>query len=536
MIDNTSPNTYDELPYHGISYTLSHPDRLATIAALAGINAPPVASCRVLELGCASGNNLIPMAAGLPHSTFVGIDFSQRQIAEGQAIIEELGLGNITLKHLDIREIDETFGQFDYIIAHGVYSWVPPDVRDHLLAVCKRNLTPNGVAFVSYNTYPGWHLSGMLRDILLYHTRNTSDPEQRVTESMALLRLLADTGSPKRTLFGNVVSECADLFHEYLDAAHSQGRHVMLAYDLLARVNEPVYFSQFMDHASRHGLQYLADAEFQSMFFWDAPEHVKHAVRTMTTSTVELEQYLDFFYGRTFRRTLLCHADRVVDRRLKWETLRSMCMRSRAISTDAQSELHSTTAVEFRGPNTGATFSVEHPITKAALIVLAERWPEAVPFEALLDEARGRLNRSEQHLFADQQQEAVYLGANLLKAHCYSRDLVDLHTISPPIVTTASNYPVVSAVARIQARQGNELTNLYHELVNVDPTSRRLIQHCDGTHDRTALIDAMLELSTALAVAPEEDREAQAPLDRDAAAQAVDRMVESLIRSALLVK
>ena len=98
---------------------------LATLGALFGMNPARLESCRVLELGCGEGANLIPVAFQWPESEFVGIDLSAEAIRYGNDFIGRLGLRNITLRCLDIMEIDREFGSFDYIIVHGVYSWVP---------------------------------------------------------------------------------------------------------------------------------------------------------------------------------------------------------------------------------------------------------------------------------------------------------------------------------------------------------------------------------------------------------------------------
>src|SRR5262249_48719711 len=157
---------YDVVPYHGNAYRESHPDHLATIARLFALAPPAVDTCRVLELGCASGANLIPMAVAVPGASFLGIDLSQRQVDDGRKTIEDLSLKNIELVHGSIEAIGDDHGLFDYIICHGVYSWVPRHVQDHILHVCSHNLAANGVAYVSYNTYPGWFLRGMVRRMM----------------------------------------------------------------------------------------------------------------------------------------------------------------------------------------------------------------------------------------------------------------------------------------------------------------------------------------------------------------------------------
>jgi SAM-dependent methyltransferase len=171
MVVEVPATSYDEVPYASDPYPQSHPDQLATVATLFGMAPAPVDRCRVLELGCARGGNLIPLALALPRSRFVGIDSSAHQVVAAREVIAALGLGNIEVSQRSILDVDAGFGSFDYIICHGTYSWVPSEVQDKILAVCARNLAPGGVAYVSYNTYPGWHLRGLVRDLLCYHRR-----------------------------------------------------------------------------------------------------------------------------------------------------------------------------------------------------------------------------------------------------------------------------------------------------------------------------------------------------------------------------
>ena len=86
----------------------------------------------------------MPFAARHPGARVVGIDLSPVQIAEGQARLAEMGLTNAELKQMDLSQIDMSDGEFDYIICHGVYSWVPPTVQDAILRIASENLTENG--------------------------------------------------------------------------------------------------------------------------------------------------------------------------------------------------------------------------------------------------------------------------------------------------------------------------------------------------------------------------------------------------------
>jgi SAM-dependent methyltransferase len=202
MDTTLTPTAYDNVPYPSGAYPQSHPRRLATLGALFGMQPADILTARVLELGAADGSNLIPMAAELPQATFVGIERAGIQARTGQATIKELGLRTITLLHRDMLDVDAQLGQFDYIIAHGVFSWVPGEVQDKTLSICKQNLEPNGIAYVSYNTYPGWHMRGMMRDMMLFHTSQFTDPQTKVQQARALVEFLADSVPTKNNPYG----------------------------------------------------------------------------------------------------------------------------------------------------------------------------------------------------------------------------------------------------------------------------------------------------------------------------------------------
>src|SRR5262245_61104912 len=183
---------YDDVLYTGRPYPDSHTDRLAPVETLFGMKPAAIERCRVLEVACGDGANLVPMAYGLPESEFVGFDLAARPIAAGRRAAERLGLKNLTLVQRDVADFPTERARYDYIIAHGIYSWVPPEARDRLLGLVARHLAPNGVAFVSYNLYPGCHVRRMVWEMLRFHTDHLHDPQQRIAEAKTLARLLAN--------------------------------------------------------------------------------------------------------------------------------------------------------------------------------------------------------------------------------------------------------------------------------------------------------------------------------------------------------
>ena len=272
--------SYDTFPYQSYSFPQSHPDRLATIGELFGMTPAPIARCRVLEFGCASGGNLIPMAATLPDAEFVGIDLSPVQIRQGMADIDVLGLSNIRMLATDIMDFGEEFGAFDYIIAHGVYSWVPNEVQERMLAICARQLSPSGIAYISYNTLPGWRMRAVVRDAMTYHTRRLVDPVQRVAQSRAMLEFLAEAlqEEPGDTAaYGSMLRQEAEELRKRED--------YYILHDHLEAVNEPLYFHQFMERAARHDLNYLGEADFVTMLGASShPRSCKRSRKSRPTS------------------------------------------------------------------------------------------------------------------------------------------------------------------------------------------------------------------------------------------------------------
>jgi methyltransferase-like protein len=449
----------------------------------------------VLELGCGDGGNLIPMALGLPGSSFVGIDTAARAIGRGQALADALALDNVMLEAGAIEAFAPLPGGYDYVIAHGVYSWVPAAVRDRLLAVCRAALADGGVAYVSYNALPGGRVREALRDMLVFHTATLDDPRERVAEARGLLRFLLE-GAPEQHALGAAMRSHAERLLAHSDAT--------LLHDELAEINDAVYFHEFAAHAARHGLQYLAEADFFEMQIGAASEPAAQALLAID-DPVRREQYLDFLKARMFRQTLLCRAELAIDR-----TPRPAVLERLAVATQAQprGEPDADGAQAFEGP-TGSTLTTDHPLVIDALGRVAAAWPAAMWVLDLLGPQAGDAERTE-------------LCDALLRS--YAANLVVLHVHPPRLTTAPGATPRTSDLARHQARGGAVVTNLRHTRVRIeDDLGRRLVTLLDGTRDRAALA---AELRAFLA-----DRGDPVPADL---AAALDRSLEGLARMALL--
>lgn len=477
-----APNTYDTVLYPGYAMEQAHPDRLATLATLFGMTPADVSHCRVLELGCGDGLHLISIALGLPETACVGIDLAATGLSQGQSVIRELGLKNVTLRQLNLMNIGRDFGQFDFIIAHGIYSWVPPEVRDKLLVICQENLAANGVAYVSYNAYPGSHLRDMVREMMRYHVGEFTDPTQRVEQARGLIKFLAEAGT-ESSLYQMILQKELERITTFRDSS--------LYHDDLAEHNTPVYFSQFMKHAKQHGLQYLAEANFVEMQTGVFPPEVVEMLKHLADSLIAQEQYLDFLTCRRFRQTLLCHADHELDYRPRPAKMAHFHIASPIYPAATSIELSSHDVMTFVGPK-NAAIKTDNPLLQAAIVALGEVWPQAVHFHSLLATARQACGYDGAQGGADLDEDtrvlSDMLGDMLLRA--YAGGVVELHVHPPRFVLQPGEHPVASPLARLQSRQGNRVTTLHHRTISLeDPMSRYFLQLLDGTRNRTALLD-----------------------------------------------
>jgi len=458
------------------------------MAMLFGMQPAPVERCRVLELGCASGGNLIPMAYGLPESEFLGIDYSTRQIAQGREMVDALGLNNVTLQLADILDIGPDLGQFDYIIAHGVYSWVPLDVQEQLLRICKQNLAPNGIAYVSYNVYPGWAMMTALREMMIYHTQQIAEPQERAAHARNLVQFLTDSVPEANGVFGAFLKVYNNFLNEQRETSKGKDNSLLL-HDELAEVNDPCYFYQFMERATAHGLQYLGAARYWRTQPNDFKPDVKKTLQQLARDRIDFEQYLDFLRNETFRRTLLCHEDISLDYKLNLELFSRLYVASRAQPVSDEPDVRSVSVEKFRTAG-GITVSTDHPVSKVVMMTLRRVCPQAVRFDTLLTEARAELglDSDPDTLEADRQG----LASNVLTAHAYSDNLIELRVHAPSFTLEVDERPIAWPVTRLQARDRATVTNLRHERVRLDEFSRYLIGHLDGEHDRQALMDRFM--------------------------------------------
>jgi methyltransferase-like protein len=511
---------YDEYLYDSFPVAESHPDRLAGVAALFGVRPAPISRCRVLELGCGLGGNLIPHAVAYPASDFVGVDQSSRQIAIAQADVEAMGLTNAHFRAADILELGEEIGRFDYVICHGVYSWVPDDVQEKILRICGEHLNPGGVAFVSYNTLPGWHMRGMLRDVLRREVDPSGTPEERIARAREFLKLFdrlpGDEGGLAQRWLRSEVELLGRLSNKYL------------YYEHLIERNDPKYFRDFAAEAAKARLAYLGDAHFWTMVTDRLGPDAVAWIAERTRSIVDTEQYMDLLDPRLFRRSLLVRTETEMDRDVSWERLVDVWVHG-VVSTPRVPSLEPGVEETFTTTG-GATLTVGAPLMKAALAVLAKASPRGRRFRDLVAEARALVDGVAVTEATDADCQAI--GASLLGVH--SQGYLELGVDEPPYVTEAGEHPRTTALVLLQAgREQRDCTNLRHESAIVDTFDRAVLRRADGTRTREQLLDGVLDDIAAGTLVVEVND--QPTTDRATLRGVLDHKLEMLAKAALFL-
>ena len=296
---------YSELGYKSMPFPYTTPATLEAYAALVGVSAPNPNTARVLELGATYGGNIISQALFNPDATFVGIELSQEQVEKGNELIAKAGLTNVSLVQSDIASIGSEIGIFDYIIAHGVYSWVDDDVKDALLRLIDERLAEDGIAYVSYNTYPGWHTMEEVRQLMMFSNRDKAQFNHK--EKVLHGKTIGSIVGSQILKYDNLKERNS----KFLGALRSvmQKDEYYVGHDHLEPNNDPVYFYQFNDHLADHNLAYLCDADLTLSMVRSFDVDIADTLDKLAPNDhVNQEQYLDFMLDTTFRKSIICKA------------------------------------------------------------------------------------------------------------------------------------------------------------------------------------------------------------------------------------
>jgi SAM-dependent methyltransferase len=461
--------SYDELPYDSLPLPETQPDFLAAVARLHGFAAPDPSRARILELGCAQGGNLIPLAWRWPDSACVGVELSRVQAEAGAAFITALGAPNVRIVHGDLAALPDGLGEFDYIIAHGVFSWVPPSVQQALLAVCRHHLSPQGVAYVSFNVAAGWQRLQPLRAALIERTSTDLPAPQRYRQALRVLdELEAEWTDPALLKEIAYLKTAAPsyLFHEYL-----------------SECNAPLRFEAFAAQLDAHDLRYVGEAGPRRAVV-ELEDAWGLIPESMAGRWLDAEAALDDALAIRFRRALIARADAQCAQPPRPEFLDGLAFYADLRSED-EIDLEDASEQQFINP-AGNLFKVTLPAMKAALMALSAAYPNALAYPDLLAGAR--------QVMADFGVAATLDEAGFRDALF---QMVMSHGVMPTVsvlsfASIPGEHPCAHALARWQARSPNwVVSGARHVAMDLDPAGRTLLGALDGSRTFDELVAFM---------------------------------------------
>ena len=479
------PYSYDLVPYESQPFAQSQPDQIAAMARMFGLSPVPPERARVLELGCSAGGNIIPLAARYPGMQITGVELSKVEVDQGKAIIAAMGLKNIEIRQANILDVANEEKQYDYIIAHGVFSWVPELVQEAILKLCGAQLSPDGVAYISYNVYPGWKMREVIREMMLYHAGKIEEPQAKLAQGRAILDYARKINNAD-SAFGKLLAQEADLAMKAND--------YYLFHDHMEENNRPCYFKDFAERSYKYGVTYLGEASLVDMapqrFGGDIPQTL---AMLSNGNIIATEQYMDFFTNRMFRQTLLVK-DTVapkLSRALTGASVRHLHFVS-SLTREAVTDEAKAKGVlgAYRDANE-RTLSVGEPIMLGVADALVDAQPFSVSVDAIVALLRSR------KVAPEATDDALGDAVGLQMLTLMLQGMVKTY-YSPIVRATVGDKPVAFAAARGVVGDAKVLNrartvpNVFHQISNVSDPQAALMALMDGRRTMEQLQAAML--------------------------------------------
>lgn len=468
--------SYDEVPYESFAYAQTHPSHVSTVATLFGLTPPDFRTARILELGCGVGGNLLPLAHLYPKAHFLGIDLSREQIAQANQHKKNLNLSNLEFLQQDLLKFSpqNKNEKFDYIICHGVLSWVPENVQKKIFEICKEWLSPNGLAVISYNALPGWNAVRSLREMMLYHIRRFTSPAEKLQQAGSLLAFLSENVGQDKASYRAVIDE-------ELKNLTQMGNNSYLYHDHLEGNNTQFYLHQFVDMAQAEGLGYVGDAYIGGMFAGNMSPKVADALKVINDA-VSQEQYLDFITNRRFRTSIICKEASKLNRSLRPEQIMdyflTMNSQMEIIGSDPSKD------IVFKSG--AASFTTHEPISGALFLELQAAGPVPLAATELFSRVQKRLGLNDAQAV---QNILVTTGMSFVL-----KGFLNIHSDSPACVREVSKKPVAFALARYEAGRNHKMiTSVSCQMLRSNEAANILLKNMDGSRTVADLAGILVE-------------------------------------------
>jgi len=382
-------------------------------------------------------------------------------------------LPNCRIVHGDLAALPADLGQFDFIIAHGVFSWVPPAVQQALLDVCRRHLSPQGIAYISFNVQAGWSALQPLRDALIARTAADLPAPARHQQALRVLDALQAEWSDPALLKEIAYLKTAApsyLFHEYL-----------------ADYNTPMAFGEFATQLDAHDLRYVGEAGPRRAVV-ELEDAWGLIPESMAGRWLDAESALDDALGTRFRRALVARADAPCAQPPQASALSELAFYA-DLACDEELDLEQDGEQHFVNPASNS-FAVTDAFAKAALIALSSVYPRALIYPDLL-----AATHAVRHEFGvrGEVDEARFNLAWFTQVLTHGVMLtLPGQTTMAATADEPGNHPRAHALARLQAATpGWVVSGARHVAIDLDAAGRALLQGMDGSRDRAALGEAM---------------------------------------------
>lgn len=524
---------YDKRVYTSNAFPFSSPGHLRAAAHLYGLESVSPENARVLELGCAGGGNLLPFALAYPQAHVVGVDLSSVQVAQGQEVVQALGVQNLHLHAMSLTDISPEFGQFDYIVAHGVFSWVPPEVREAMLRILRDNLSPNGIGYISYNTYPGWKAGDIVRDAMLLHSHGAQNDDDKLARAKAMLNLLSEGIAASNPLAPSLRGAVAQL------RKHSD---YYVAHEYLETFNNPCYLLEFVNLADQYGLTQVGDADphVEMAVTYGQNVQLNHSLVALGQSREMRQQYLDFAVGRNFRKSLVVHQARADQVLMIPDMERLVDLRWAGQFTQVEPEANAPKGqVSFRSYKNRPLHTSDVGVL-AVVRALSAVWPASLDFDSILERVRPELTAVEDNAAArkkvlDALQTLFRLNSlrYTLEPSPYDADGVAKQDIPALIPGFAHIH-----LRRVDPEFGVGTFNLWHDSINVrlHEAEAFVLKSIDGQRSRRQLATLLRDALNRGDVPSTDGKSLKGQRNLDATAdKIVGKLLELLMRQGVLV-
>jgi SAM-dependent methyltransferase len=474
----TDRSLYDAIPYPRYVFPQTAPDNLAVLSTLHGLEPAQVSRCRYLELGCGNGTNIAAFASRYPDSTFVGIDLAETHISSAKQMADELDLKNVEFISADLMNIDPaSLGQFDFVVAHGLFSWVPDDVRERVLELMRQCVKTSGVGYISYNALPGCYLRKIGWDLLRFGTRKIENPKEKIQAALSIADFVAreiPEDSPHRSIYQLMTAELASR------------RPENILHDDLSELNRPFYFFEFAELLEAHGLKFLCEADPRSNGDGKLSAPARDELDRISSGPIEREQFVDFLDFASFRQCVISHAGAQVSGALSADRLKELFCEWSLRPELADTPRGSDSTVTFRFEDTSV--ETDHPLTAYILSAMSRTSPLPIGIGNSINDFYSEMQRAELNGVSERQTLDFLLDL-------YRSGFVRLFTQQPPIDCKSVNKPRVHGFARWQAMNGlDTFTTLLGENIAFgNDIVRLLVILLDGTRDRQSVTNEVLD-------------------------------------------